>query len=142
MLAEQAVKYSAKLAVIADKTKYHDLKTALSGHNIEIAAGPDALIQAASVKADLVMAAIMGTAGLQPTLEAVKQGNCVALANKECLVSAGALFTKEVEKAGTVLLPVDSEHSAAFQAIAGHPKETIEQMILTASGWSVPKLVH
>ena len=145
LLAEQATKHNAKLAVVADETKYLELKSALSGRNIEIAAGQEALIHAASIEVDLVMASIMGTAGLQPTLKAVKSSKCIALANKECLVSAGELFAKEVQKAGTVLLPVDSEHSAAFQAIAGHPKDKIDKMILTASGgpfrqWSLEEL--
>ena len=145
LLARQAKKHNAKIAVIGDESKYQDLKEALTGQNIKIAAGELAVIEVASFKVDWVMAAIVGTAGLQPTLQAVRQGGCVALANKECLVSAGELFCKEVEQAETVLLPVDSEHSAAFQALVGHPEETIEQMILTASGgpfkdWSLEQL--
>ncbi len=144
-LAEQAIQFNAKLAVLADASKYEELKDALAGTGIEVAAGEEAVIEAASRPVDWVMAAIVGAAGLRPTLAAVRQGNYVALANKECLVSAGALFTEEVTKAGTILLPVDSEHSAIFQIILGHPEKTIEKMVLTASGgpfreWSLEQL--
>ncbi|MDA7946618.1 MAG: 1-deoxy-D-xylulose-5-phosphate reductoisomerase [Hyphomicrobiaceae bacterium] len=133
-LARQAIEHDADLAVLGDPDGYQDLKAALSGTNVEAAAGPDALVEAAERPADWTMAAIMGCAGLRPTLKAVEQGRCLALANKECLVSAGDLFMKAVSRSGTQLLPVDSEHSAAFQAIDPGISDTIEKISLTASG--------
>jgi 1-deoxy-D-xylulose-5-phosphate reductoisomerase len=118
-LAELAVKHRAELAVVADEICYAELRARLSGTGIEAAAGEDALVEAASRPADWVMAAIVGAAGLKPTLAAVRQGTCTALANKECLVSAGPIFMREVARYGTALLPVDSEHSAAMQVMAG-----------------------
>ncbi|HWM32215.1 MAG TPA: 1-deoxy-D-xylulose-5-phosphate reductoisomerase [Methyloceanibacter sp.] len=133
-LAELAILHRAELAVIADPSRYADLHTALAGTGIEAGAGDEALLDAASRPADWVMAAIVGAAGLKPTLQAVRQGTATALANKECLVSAGAIFMAEVTRANTILLPVDSEHSAAMQIMAGAPKERIERICLTASG--------
>lgn len=133
-LAEQARQFDADIAVIADPGLYNDLKEALSGSRTQAAAGRQALIEAAARPADWTMAAIMGTAGLEPTLEAVRRGNSVALANKECLVTAGDFFMGEVARSGTCLLPVDSEHSAGFQAIQSAEGESIEKIILTASG--------
>lgn len=134
LLAEQAIAHRARIAVIADQSKYSELKERLSGTDIKAAAGEDAVIEAAASGADWTMAAIVGAAGLRPTLAAVQQGKTVALANKECLVSAGELFTREVKKANTVLLPVDSEHSALFQSLAGHPYKSVEKLVITASG--------
>jgi 1-deoxy-D-xylulose-5-phosphate reductoisomerase len=119
----------------------------LAGTGIEAAAGMAGLIEAALRPADCVMAGIMGAAGLRPTLAAVSQGRRVALANKECLVSAGELFMEAVRQAGTELIPVDSEHSAAFQAIAGAAPDSIERIVLTASGgpfrtWSLEQLAR
>jgi len=133
-LAELAVLHGAELAVIAEPDCYAALRAALAGTGIEVAAGDQALLEAASRPADWVMAAIVGAAGLKPTLEAVRQGTATALANKECLVSAGDIFMGEVARAGTTLLPVDSEHSAAFQAMVGTSKDRIERVCLTASG--------
>jgi len=133
-LAELAVKHRAELAVIADQSSYGELRSMLAGTGIEAAAGADALIEAASRPADWVMAAIVGAAGLKPTLAAVRQGTCTALANKECLVSAGRIFMREVARHETVLLPVDSEHSAAMQVMVGSAPESIERICLTASG--------
>lgn len=133
-LAEQAVKLEAGLAVIGDAELYEDLKSAVSGSPVEAAAGPSALIEAAAHPADWTMAAIMGSAGLEPTLEAVKRGANLALANKECLVTAGEIFMAEVARSGTCLLPVDSEHSAGFQAISSEATDSIEKITLTASG--------
>jgi len=133
-LAELAVKHRAELAVIADESCYGDLRARLAGTGIEAAAGADALIEAASRPADWVMAAIVGAAGLKPTLAAVRQGTCTALANKECLVSAGSIFMREVARYETSLLPVDSEHSAAMQVMGGGAPESIERICLTASG--------
>jgi 1-deoxy-D-xylulose-5-phosphate reductoisomerase len=144
-LAELAILHRAELAVIAEPSCYAALRTALAGTGIEIGAGDEALIEAASRPADWVMAAIVGAAGLKPTLEAVRQGTATALANKECLVSAGDIFMAEVARAKTTLLPVDSEHSAASQAMVGTPKECIERVCLTASGgpfrtWSLEQM--
>jgi 1-deoxy-D-xylulose-5-phosphate reductoisomerase len=133
-LAELAIRHRAKLAVIADAEAYPALRQALSGTGIEAGAGEAALIEAASRPADWVMAAIVGAAGLKPTLEAVRQGRLIALANKECLVSAGDIFMAEVARAKATLLPVDSEHSAAMQVMAGAQPERIERVCLTASG--------
>ena len=133
--------------MIADESRYGALKERLAGSGIEVAAGAAALIDAALRPADCVMAGIIGAAGLRPTLAAVAQGRRVALANKECLVSAGEIFMKAVRQAGTELVPVDSEHSAVFQAIAGADPAAIERIVLTASGgpfrtWSLEQLAH
>jgi 1-deoxy-D-xylulose-5-phosphate reductoisomerase len=133
-LAELAILHRAELAVIAEPSCYAALRAALAGTGIEVGAGEEALLEAASRPADWVMAAIVGAAGLKPTLEAVRQGTATALANKECLVSAGDIFMTEVARAKTTLLPVDSEHSAASQAMVGTSRERIERVCLTASG--------
>ena len=133
-LAALAKKFDAKLAVVADPTAYADLKSALSGSGVEVAAGHDGLVQAAALPSDWVMAAIVGAAGLPATLEAVRRGAMVALATKECLVSAGALFMKEIRRCRATLLPVDSEHNAIFQALSGAGNEAVERLVLTASG--------
>jgi len=145
-LAELAVRHRAELAVIAELDRYADLKAALTGTGIEVAAGEAALLDAASRPADWVMAAIVGAAGLKPTLRAVRQGTSTALANKECLVSAGSIFMAEVARCGTTLLPVDSEHSAALQVMSGTAPERIERVCLTASGgpfrtWTLQQMV-
>jgi 1-deoxy-D-xylulose-5-phosphate reductoisomerase len=134
LLAEQARLLGAKLAVVADPDCYAALKAALSGTRIEVAAGPEALVAAAERPAELVMAAIVGAAGLSPTLAAVRRGAVVALANKECLVCAGAVMMREVATSGATLLPVDSEHSAIFQVFDLDHRDRIERIILTASG--------
>lgn len=144
-LAELALLHHAELAVIADPGAYPALRAALAGSGIEVGAGEEALLEAASRPVDWVMAAIVGAAGLKPTVEAVRQGSLTALANKECLVSAGDVFMAEVARAGTTLLPVDSEHSAAMQIMAGSRPERIERVCLTASGgpfrcWSVDQM--
>ena len=133
-LADAARRTQARLAVIGDKSRYAELQSALAGTPTRTAAGPEAVVAAAAEPADCVMAAIVGAAGLEPTFEAARQGRRLALANKECLVSAGEVFMSAVAAAGTELLPVDSEHSAALQALAGAAPESIEQIILTASG--------
>jgi 1-deoxy-D-xylulose-5-phosphate reductoisomerase len=146
-LATMAIRHRAELAVVADERQYRDLKDRLSGTGIEAAAGPAALIDAATRPADCVMAGIAGAAGLRPTLAAVSQGRRVALANKECLVCAGRIFMESVRKTGTELLPVDSEHSAVFQVLAGADPEAFERIVLTGSGgpfrtWSMEQLEH
>ncbi len=133
-LAEQARRLGAKLAVVADEAAYDELKTALSGSDIEAAAGREALISAAEMPADWIMAAIVGAAGMEPTLAAIRQGAAVGLANKETLVCAGTLITREVRSSGTTLLPVDSEHNAIFQVLDAERQNTVERLVLTASG--------
>lgn len=133
-LAQQAREFHPKLAVIGDAALYGELKDALAGTGVEAAAGEDALIEAATRPADWVMAGIVGAAGLAPTLAAVRRGAHIALANKECLVSAGTLFLKEVSTAGATLLPVDSEHNAIFQVLEAKRLEEVDRIILTASG--------
>jgi 1-deoxy-D-xylulose-5-phosphate reductoisomerase len=134
LLAGQARAIGAKIAVIADDAKYSELKTALAGSGIEAAAGPSAVVEAALRPADWVMAAIVGAAGLAPTLAAVERGAMVALANKEVLVCAGALVTAAARKSGATLLPVDSEHNAIFQCLETDQTHAIERIVLTASG--------
>ena len=133
-LAEQARRVGAGFAVIADPAQYRALSDALRNSGIECAAGAEALIEAAQREAELVMAGIVGAAGLAPTLAAVRRGAIVGLANKECLVCAGSLFMREVEASGATLLPVDSEHNAIYQVFASGAPETIEKIVLTASG--------
>lgn len=133
-LAELAIAHRARFAVIGDAKHYGELKQRLAGSGVAVAAGADAVVAAAGEPADCVMAAIIGAAGLRPTLEAVRQGGRLALANKECLVSAGEFFMRAVADAGTELLPVDSEHSAVFQAVSAAEPGTIERIALTASG--------
>jgi len=134
LLAQQARKFKAKLAVVADENAYAELRDALSGSGIEVAAGKNGLIEAAERPVDCVIAAIVGTSGLHPTLAAVKKGQRVGLANKECLVCAGDLFMKEVTRSQATLVPVDSEHSAIFQLFDFEHPERVEKIILTASG--------
>ena len=133
-LAEQARRVGAKLAVVADPTRYQDLKEALAGSGIEAAAGAPALTEAAARPADWVMAAIVGAAGLAPTLAAVRRGAIIALANKETLVCAGSLMIAEVTHHGATLLPVDSEHNAIFQVLDFERLDAVDRIILTASG--------
>jgi 1-deoxy-D-xylulose-5-phosphate reductoisomerase len=134
LLAEQARSSGARLAVTADESRYAELKEALAGSGTEVAAGREALIEAASMDADWVMAAIVGTAGLAPTLAAARRGADIALANKECLVSAGELFVSAVAEGGGRLIPVDSEHSAIFQSLDEDQHHAVERIVLTASG--------
>ena len=146
-LAELAVRHGASMAVVGDDRHYAALKSRLAGTGIEAGAGATALAEAAMQSADCVVAGISGAAGLRPTLAAVSQGRRVALANKECLVLAGRMFMQAVRDAGTELVPVDSEHSAVFQAIAGADPATIERIVLTASGgpfrtWSREQLAR
>jgi 1-deoxy-D-xylulose-5-phosphate reductoisomerase len=144
-LAELAIEHRAEMAVIGDPDQYQTLKDALAGTDIAVAAGQDAVVEAARAPADWVMAAIVGAAGLRPAFAAAEQGLALALANKECLVSAGEAFLRAIEAGGGTLLPVDSEHSAAQQAMQGHPESAIERILLTASGgpfreWTLEQL--
>jgi 1-deoxy-D-xylulose-5-phosphate reductoisomerase len=134
LLAEQAVRMGARIAVTADEANLGALKSALSGTGIEAAAGRDALIAAAGEPADWVMAGIVGLAGLAPTMAAARAGATIALANKECMVSAGDIFLRETGKAGVAVVPVDSEHSAIHQCLAAEPDHTVETVVITASG--------
>jgi len=134
LLAEQAVTFGARLAVTADDKQYATLKDALAGTGIEVAAGRAALVEAGQRPSDWAMAAIVGTAGLAPTVAAAERGADIALANKECLVSAGELFVKAVADGGGKLIPVDSEHSAIFQSLEDDQRHAVERIVLTASG--------
>ncbi|HEY5215746.1 MAG TPA: 1-deoxy-D-xylulose-5-phosphate reductoisomerase [Pseudolabrys sp.] len=133
-LAQIARDVGARLAVVADPDFFAELKSALAGSGIEAAAGEQALLEAAQRPADWVMAAISGSIGLKPTLAAIERGATVALANKECLVCAGALFMRSAASAGATVLPVDSEHNAVFQALGAGRREDVKRVILTASG--------
>ena len=135
LLAEQAKEFKPKLVVISNESHYAELKNLLAGTGIEIAAGVEAVLQAAGLDADITMSAIVGAAGLKPTLAAIKNGKTIALANKECLVCAGELMQAEVAKYGAKLIPVDSEHSGVFQIFPLN-REGIDRVILTASGGS------
>jgi 1-deoxy-D-xylulose-5-phosphate reductoisomerase len=133
-LAGIARRTGAKLAVIADPSRLGMLQELLAGTPCRAAAGEDALIEAAASEAEMVIAAIVGCAGLRPVMAAVEAGKTVALANKEALVTAGELMTGAAHAHGATLLPVDSEHNAIFQCLAGSRKEDISKIILTASG--------
>jgi len=133
-LAKKAIDHGARMAVTADESRYKALKEALSGSGVTPAAGTSGLSEAARMDNDMVMAAIVGTAGLKPTLEAAKAGADIALANKECLVSAGPLFMEAIAAGGGTMVPVDSEHSAVFQVFEENQRRALERVIITASG--------
>lgn len=133
-LAEQAIALKAQYAVIADEKLLPELKQFLLGYPINVMGGRQAVIEAASIPVDWTMAAITGAVGLEPTMAAVKNGKSIALANKEALVSAGDVMLQAVKEAGATLLPVDSEHNAIFQSMADRQIQSIEKIILTASG--------
>src|SRR5690242_19815133 len=141
-LARLARELGARFAAVADPAAYNELKSELAGSGIEAAAGPAAMVEAAQRPADWVMAAITGATSLKPTLAAAERGAHVALANKECLVCAGALFMRRAAAAGATVLPVDSEHNAIFQALGAGRREDVRRIVLTASGgpfrtWSI-----
>ena len=133
-LAEQARQFKPRRVVIADEAGYAPLKAALEGSGVEVAAGAAAVVEAAAQPTDWVMSAIVGAAGLEPTLAAVRRGTVVGLANKETLVCAGDLMMAEVERHGATLLPVDSEHNAIFQVMDFERRDSVERIILTCSG--------
>ena len=146
-LAQAAVAHRAELAVTAFEDCYPALKSALAGTGIEVAAGPAAVVEAAYRPADWTMSAIVGAAGLAPGFAALSQGKTVALANKESLVTAGPLLLAETRKHGATLLPVDSEHSAIFQALGQAPLDSVAKVTITASGgglrdWPLERLAH
>jgi len=141
-LATLARELGARFAAVADPACYGELKDALAGSGIVAAAGDDAVVEAAQRPADWVCGAITGAAGLRPTLAAAERGAIVALANKETLVCAGTLFMRRAAESGAIVLPVDSEHNAIFQALGAGRREHVERIILTASGgpfrtWSI-----
>lgn len=144
-LARSAIALGAKFAAIADPAGYPDLKAGVAGRQIEIAAGEDAMLEAARRPADLVVSGIVGAVGLAPTFAAIREGRAVALANKETLVCAGYAVMQAVKRFGARLLPLDSEHNAIFQALGGRDAVEIVRMTLTASGgpfreWSAERI--
>jgi 1-deoxy-D-xylulose-5-phosphate reductoisomerase len=144
-LAKLAREFEAEVAVVGDESCLPQLREALAGSGIEAAGGAQALVEVASRSADLTVAAIVGCAGLAPTMAAIEQGGTVALANKEALVSAGEVMTAAVARHGATLLPVDSEHNAIFQCLAGNSLDEVRSITLTASGgpfrtWSAAQL--
>ncbi len=134
LLAEQARKFRPEITVISDESLLPALREALAGSGLAVAGGRAAVLEAAGRQADWTMCAITGTAGLEPTLAAVRQGGTIAFACKESLVSAGDVFLREVEAAGATLLPVDSEHNAILQAMADGNAKSVDKIVLTASG--------
>jgi 1-deoxy-D-xylulose-5-phosphate reductoisomerase len=147
LLAEQARTWRPRVAVIADPALYAELKSQLSGSGIEVAAGDAAVAEAAGAGADWVMAAIVGSAGLAPTMAAARAGAIVGLANKESLVCAGPALLRIAREAGGVVIPVDSEHSAIFQVLQPASAQRLSRLILTASGgpfrtWSLDDMAR
>lgn len=147
LLAQQARQFGAELAVTAHEDCLPALRAALAGTKTEVAAGTAALIEAGHRPADWVMSAIVGAAGLAPGFAALRQGTTLALANKESLVTAGPLLLAEAARHGARILPVDSEHSAVFQALVGEEMAAVERVIITASGgafrdWPLEKLAE
>jgi len=136
-LAAAARELDARFAAIGDPVAYGDLKSALSGTGIKVAAGESGLMEAAERPAEWVIGAITGAAGLKPTLAAAERGAIVALANKETLVCAGGLFMRRAAAAGATVLPVDSEHNALFQAMSGSRREDVRRVIRTATAEAV-----
>lgn len=135
MLAEQALRFLPRRVVIADETALPHLREALKGLPIDVAAGPGAIAEAVKdPRIDTVVTAMVGYSGLRPTIEAIKEGKTIALANKETLVVAGDLITRLSESNKAPLIPVDSEHSAIFQCLQGEKTAEAEKIILTASG--------
>lgn len=133
-LANIVRKTGAKLAVIADESRYFELAGLLAGTGCRVASGPAALAEASAGEADLVIAAIVGCAGLPSVMAAAQAGRTIGLANKEALVTAGELMTSAAAASGATLLPVDSEHNAIFQCLAGSRAEDVSKIVLTASG--------
>ncbi len=145
LLAEQAIALDARVAIVAQESYYEELCERLAGTKIEAGAGEAALTEAASRPVDLVLASIVGAAGLKPTMAALEHGKTIALANKECLVCAGSVFMNRASELGVTILPVDSEHSAIFQALGERGQQGLEQIVLTASGgpfrtWSAEQM--
>ncbi len=133
-LADMARTLGARFAAIADPAAGPRLKELLAGTGIASGAGREAVLEAATRTADIVIAGISGIAGLEPTVAAFGAGRRIGVANKECLVAAGAFFMAEAARTGTEVFPVDSEHNAVFQALAAGPRNAVEQVVITASG--------
>ena len=133
-LAKAALRTNARLAVIADESRLPELDQALAGSACRAASGREAMMEAAAGEAEWVMAAVVGCAGLEPIMAALGAGRTVALANKEALVTAGSLMIDAAAKTAATLLPVDSEHNAIFQCLAGSRREDVSRLVLTASG--------
>ena len=145
LLAEQAHRFKPRLAVIADDGLLADLKDALSGTGVRAAAGRSGIVEAAQLASDVVMVAIMGAAAIEPALAAIRRGANVALANKECVVAAGAVFREALARSGAAVIPVDSEHNAVFQVLNGGDASEVERVTLTASGgpfreWAIERM--
>jgi len=145
LLIEQARALRPKRAVIGEESLYDALKTGLAGTGIEIAAGRQAVIEAAALPSDFVMVAIMGAAAIEPALAAIKRGVIVALANKECVVAAGEVFRDALLQSGASVIPVDSEHNAIFQVLGSGDAGEVDICTITASGgpfreWSLDKM--
>jgi 1-deoxy-D-xylulose-5-phosphate reductoisomerase len=135
LLIKQAIEFKPNVVVIVEESRYLKVKAALAGEDVKVFAGEAALEQAAGMNTyDIMLAAIVGYAGLKPTLKAIEKGKIIALANKETLVVAGDLMVQKAHESGSVLIPVDSEHSAIFQCLVGEMRNPIEKIILTASG--------
>jgi 1-deoxy-D-xylulose-5-phosphate reductoisomerase len=146
-LAEQVRRFRPEIVAVAEPDGAEALRALLGSADVEIAVGAVGLERVAVHEADLVVAGLVGAVGLRPTLAAIRAGRDIALANKEVLVMAGALVLREVRARGVALLPVDSEHSAIFQALAGEPRENVGRLILTASGgpfrtWSADRIAR
>ncbi len=133
-LAALAQEFQATVAVVSDETAYPELKALLAGTATKVLAGAEGMREAAAENSEILLSAIVGAAGLAPTMAGFSANRKVALANKECLVTAGRLFIREAEKSGTTILPVDSEHNAVFQALACGKQEAVSKITLTASG--------
>ena len=134
LLVKQALEFDPNAVVIADETKYHDVKEALEPQGIKVFAGASSMVDLMEMESiDMVLAAIVGFAGLRPTLRAIEQGKPVALANKETMVVAGSIVTAAALQHHVPILPVDSEHSAIFQCLVGEGSE-VDKILLTASG--------
>jgi 1-deoxy-D-xylulose-5-phosphate reductoisomerase len=133
-LAALAKEFDAEIAAVSDESAFSELRSLLSGTRTKVAAGASGMAEASAANSDVLLSAIVGSAGLAPTIAGFAQGRKIALANKECLVTAGGLFMREAERAGATVLPVDSEHNAVFQALACGKREAVSKVILTASG--------
>ena len=147
LLAEMAIKLGAKKAVLANDKNFSVLQSILENTGIEYVCGPEALDEAAATKVDLTLAVIVGMAGLNPIMQAIRSSKVVAIANKEPLVAAGLLVMAEAAKHGTQIIPVDSEHNAIFQVFEVQNKAAIKKIILTASGgpfreWSTEQMTR
>ncbi len=145
LLIAQALEFRPRVAVIGDEALKDELEAALQAEGIQARSGPDAILESASRPSDMVMAAIVGAAGLAPTLAAVRRGAIIALANKECAVAAGHVLRLAADASGAALIPVDSEHNAAFQLLDFSNADAIEKLTLTASGgpfrtWSMERM--